>query len=131
MDIPNGNDREEIRSRWQLLKDFYAKWNEAHPGKRVWNKSLGAYIHVKYVSINETARQASISFESTQEVLRLSEILSEAELIKAMPPKRGNKNQKPFSEILVMKQKSAMLIVGKQRSTEEYVQYCISCRHKK
>lgn len=45
-----------------------------------------------------------------------------------MPPKKDDENQKPYSEILVMKQKSATLVVGKQKTKNEYVQYCISAK---
>ncbi len=62
------------------------------------------------------------------EVFRLSEILSEAKLVKRMPPKKDDENQKPYSEILIMKYKGAMLVVGKQKTTSEYVQYCISAK---
>ena len=131
MEIPSGTSREDAKARKQIIKAFYAKWIVANPKKRVWNKALGDYIHIKYTSINETAGQASISFESTHEVLRLSEILARAIKVKTMPPKKDDKNQKPFTKILVMRQKTATLIVGLQRSTGEYVQYCISSRHKK
>ncbi len=45
-----------------------------------------------------------------------------------MPPKKDDENQKPYSEILIMKHKGAMLVVGKQKTTREYVQYCISAK---
>jgi len=74
MKIPQGNSREDNKARKQIIKDFYASWIAKHPDKKVWNINLHAYIHVKYWSINETAGQASKSYESTCEVLRLSEI---------------------------------------------------------
>ena len=43
----------------------YAKWIAEHPDKKVWNKALHAYIHIKFLSINETSGQASVSYEST------------------------------------------------------------------
>ena len=128
MDIPRGNNREDNRTRRQIIKDFYAGWNAGHPDKKVWNRALKAYIHVKFKSINETSGQASMSYESTREVFRLSEILAEATLVKVMPPKRGDNNQRVYSKILIMRQKTAMLVVGRQRTTGEYVQYCISWR---
>ena len=111
-----------------MIKDFYASWIAEHPEKKVWNKDLGTYIYVKFRSINETAGRASISYESTCEVLRLSEILSDAKLVKTMPPKKDDESQKPYSDILIMRQKSAMLVVGKQKTTNEHVQYCISAK---
>ena len=63
-----------------------------HPN-RIWNKSLKAFIHVKFKSINETSGQASMSYESTREVFRLTEILSKA-IREIRPPKKKDKNQK-------------------------------------
>ena len=125
MEIPIGFDRNDIKTRKQIIKDFYAKWNASNPEKKVWNRSLKAYIHVKYQSVNETCGKASISYESTLEVFRLTEILANAILVSVQQTKKGNKNQKPYLEMLVMNCGSAQLIVGKQRSTGEYVQYCI------
>lgn len=61
----------------------------------------------------------------------MTEIMTNATLVKRLPPKRNNENQKPYSEIIIMQQETAVLVVGKQKSTGEYVQYCISARHKK
>ena len=131
MEIPRGNSRDDNKTRKQIIKGFYAEWNAAHPDKRVWNRALGDYIHIKYASLNETSGRASMSFESTREVFRLTEILANAKLVKTMPPKRDDDNQKPYSVILIMRHRSAMLVVGKQRTTGEYVQYCISTWDKK
>ena len=131
IEIPKGDSKEDKKARKQIIKDFYARWISANPEKRVWNPALNAFIYVKGKSINETSGQASTSYESTQAVLRLSEILTSAVLVKRMPPKRDNENQKPYSEILVMRQKGATLVVGKQETTGEYVQYCISAKDKK
>ena len=128
MEIPRGNCRDGNKARKQIIKDFYASWIADHPDKKIWNNALRADIYVKFKSINETAGQASKSYESTLEVIHLSEILANASLIKVMPPKRGDSNQKPYSKMLIMKYKKAMLVVGFQRSTGEYVQYCISRR---
>ena len=126
VDIPKGNGRENNRARKKIIKDFYASWIAEHPDKRVWNRALRAYIYVKYRSINETSGQASMSFESTREIFKLTEILAEASLVKTMPPKKGDENQKPYSRIIIMRHKTALLVVGKQKTTGEYIQYCIS-----
>ena len=68
-EIPKGNTREDIKARKQIISDFYADWCADHPEKRIWNKSLRAYIYVKYQSINETRGQASISYESTKALM--------------------------------------------------------------
>ena len=81
MEIPQGNTREDIKARRQIIKDFYAQWIAAHPEKRVWNKSLKAYIYVKFQSINETAGHAAISYQSTNAVMQLSDVLEKAKLV--------------------------------------------------
>ena len=127
MEIPQGKTREEIKIREKIIKDFYAGWIANNPSKSVWNKSLNAPIRVKGISINETYEHAARSFESTMEVFRLTEILSEAKIISIGPHKTDDKNQKAFSEILVMRHKKARLIVGYQPSLGDYVQYSITC----
>ena len=59
-DIPKGKEREDIKIRRQIIKDFYADWIAHHPDKKVWNNTLKAYIHVKYLSINETLGHAPL-----------------------------------------------------------------------
>lgn len=123
MEIPRGNSREDIKARRQVIKDFYASWIAEHPDKKVWNKSLKAYIHVKYQSINETAGHASLSYESTLAVFKMTEVLQNSKAVEKWTPKFGDKNQRPYSKILLMRWKSYRLIVGFQKSKREYVQY--------
>ena len=127
MEIPQGKTREEIKAREKIIKDFYAGWIANNPSKSVWNKSLNAPIRVKGISINETYEHAARSYESTIEVLRLTEILSEAKIGSIGPHKTDDKNQKSFSKVLVMRHNNARLIVGYQPSLGDYVQYSITC----
>jgi hypothetical protein len=126
MEIPQGNSREDNTARKQIIKDFYASWIAEHPDKKIWNKSLCAYIHVKYQSINETKGHASGTYESTKAVFRLTEILENATLVNEKMKKQEDNNQKAFSKILVMKYKEIKLTVGYQPSKGHYVQYCIT-----
>ncbi len=128
IEIPKGNSREDIKTRKQIIGDFYAKWNAEHPDKKVWNDSLRAYIHVKYQSINETKGQASISYESTKAVLRLTELLKKATVGKIKPAKPNDKNQKSFDQMVFLYHKGIRLLVGHQASKDEYVQYCITAK---
>ena len=121
MEIPRGITRDDIKARKQIIKDFYAQWISEHPDKRVWNQSLKAYILVKYQSINETAGHAAISYA----VMHLTEILKNAVLKEKWSTKHNDKNQKPYSMMLLLKWKSYRLIVGFQKSTSEYVQYYV------
>ena len=123
--IPRGTDREDIKARRKIIADFYAKWNAAHPDKKIWNKSLGAYIHVKFQSINETKGHAALSFNSTLAVFHLTEILHNAINVETWRPKQDDKNQKPYSKMLLMRWKTYRLIIGFQKSKNEYVQYYV------
>ena len=51
--VPKGTSYEELKERKQIIKDLYSQWSIANPEKKVWNKSLKAYINVKYLSITD------------------------------------------------------------------------------
>ena len=124
--IPSGHTKEDIKAREKLIKDFYAQWIAAHPDKKIWNKSLGAFINVKFLSINETYEKASRSHESTCAVFRLTEILEQAVKTGEQPAKRNTRNQKQFEKLLIMQHGDVKLTVGLQRSNQDLVQYCIT-----
>ena len=125
-DIPTGRAKEDIKIRERIIKDFYAQWIAGHPEKRIFNVTLGKYICVKSLSINETYEKASRSYESTLAVLGLTEILQNAKLISELPAKRNTKNQKQFEKLLMMQHENIKLTVGVQRSNQDLVQYCIT-----
>ena len=76
MEIPQGNSREEVKLRDQIIKDFYAGWIAENPEKKMWNEDLQDYILVKYlcrksckavrvhISSNETVRTSDQVQES-------------------------------------------------------------------
>ena len=125
-DIPKGRTKDEIKAREKLIKDFYAQWISEHPDKKVWNCDMGAFIHVKFLSINETYEKAARDYESTLAVFRLTEILENAVKISEKATNRKTRNQKQFEKLIVLKYGEAKLTVGFQRSTQEMVQYCIT-----
>ena len=128
MEIPKGKTREEIRAREQILRDFYSRWIANNPSKSVWNKSLKAEIKIKGLSYNETVEHAARSYESTIAVFHLSEVLSKAVKVASGPKKEGDKNQRAFSRVVILKWKGIRLVVGYQKSTGDYVQYSISAQ---
>ena len=125
-DIPKGRTKEEIKAREKLIKDFYAQWISEHPEKKIWNNNLGAFIHVKFLSINETYEKAARNYESTLAVFRLTEILESAVMIGEKATNRMTRNQKQFEKLIVLKHGKVKLTVGLQRSTQDMVQYCIT-----
>ena len=117
MEIPQGNSREEVKLRDQIIKDFYAEWIAENPEKKMWNEDLQDYILVKYLSITETAEKAARQYESTLAVMRLSELLTKSKKVAEVPPKKGTKNQKPFLKIYIMQLDNIKMTVGLQKST--------------
>ena len=126
MKIPQGNSREEVKQRDQIIKDFYAGWIAENPEKKMWNEDLQDYILVKYLSITETAEKAARQYESTMAVMRLSELLTKSKKVAEVPPKKGTKNQKPFLKMYIMQLDNIKMTVGLQKSTGDKVQYCIT-----
>ena len=126
MEIPQGNSREEVKLRDQMIKDFYAGWIAENPEKKMWNDDLQDYILVKYLSITETAEKAARQYESTLAVMRLSELLTNSKKVAELPPKKGTKNQKPFLKMYIMQLDNIKMTVGLQKSTGDKVQYCIT-----
>ena len=128
-DIPKGRTKDDIKVREKLIKDFYSQWISEHPDKRVWNRDLGSFIQVKYLSINETYEKAARDYKSTLAVFRLSEILENAISIDEKNINRNTKNQKQFEKLIILKYGEVKLTVGLQRSNREMVQYCITVPH--
>ena len=126
MKITQGNSREEVKLRDQIIKDFYAGWIAENPEKKMWNEDLQDYILVKYLSITETAEKAARQYESTLAVMRLSELLTKSKKVAEVPPKKGTKNQKPFLKMYIMQLDNIKMTVGLQKSTGDKVQYCIT-----
>jgi hypothetical protein len=128
MEIPKGKTRPEIKVREQIIKEFYARWIAENPSKSVWNKSLKAEIKIKGLSYNETIEHAARSYESTLAVFQLTDVLSKAVKESSKPKKQNDRNQKSFSRVIIMRYKQIRLVVGFQKSKNEYVQYSISAK---
>ena len=130
-DIPQGQTREEIKQREKIIKDFYANWNAVNPTKHVFNIALNDFIHIRFLSIQETTVHAAATYKSTLAVTYLTEILEKATIEKYVKPKASSQNQKRFSEIIIMQyNKQAFgkikLTVGVLRGSQQNIQYCIT-----
>ena len=124
--IPAGTRKEDIKAREKIIKDFYAKWISEHPDKKIWNEDLQDYICVKYQSINETYNKAARRYESTLAVFRLTEVIEKAVFKEEKPTKPADKNQKPYSKLLILLYDGIKLTFGVQKTTQEKVQYCLT-----
>jgi hypothetical protein len=130
--IATGNTPEDLKSRKRYITNFYTNWIMANPTKHIYNVSLGSFIEVKFLSIQETASKAAIRYKSTLAVTYLTEILEKA-VKKGNPqePKKDNEKQKRFSKIFILEYErekfgKIKLTVGELRSSGQKVQYCIT-----
>ena len=135
LQIPQGQTREEIEQRKKIIKDFYASWNAANPTKHIFNLALNDFIHVRFLSIQETAEHAAYNYKSTLAVTYLTEILEKAKVEQRVKPKLNNQNQKRFSEVILMQyDKKAFgkikLTVGVLKGSRQNIQYCITAIEK-
>ena len=132
MIIPTRTDKKDLKAREEIITSFYVEWNHNHPERRVYNDDLKDYIHVTYLSMDETRRHAAKRHQSTLAVLQLDTILRTAKRVgKALPVKPGSKNQKSFSKMIRMECQLediglVKLLVGVKKKTGELVQYCIT-----
>lgn len=130
-DVPVGDTGEDRRTRNRLIRQFYFQWMGKHEDRKVFNKSLDDYIHIKYISVNETAGHASLRYLSTLAVLQLDAILPNAVLKDSRSVNPKTKNQKGFKRMLIMEYNCpaiglVRLTVGQKGSDGSKVQYCIT-----
>jgi hypothetical protein len=135
MIIPQGNSKEALKQREEIISQVYRTWTENNPTKWVYNRSLKNNINIRFLSITETIRHAAKTYESTLAMLQLDTILRNAvKYGKPKPPKKGVKNQAAFSQMREMRYDLAgvgtvKMMVGIKR-TGEIIQYCITAIQK-
>ena len=95
--IPTDNSIESVKTREQIIRDFYREWKEQNPLQRKYNVALKEYINIRMVSIVETSEHAAKNYLSTLAVLQLDAILTGAKKVSVKKPKPGNKNKSPLS----------------------------------
>jgi len=131
LNLPENDSVEAKKARKEFIIDFYSKWIVINPTKQIFNKSLNDFINVRFLSIQETAGHASHTFKSTIAVTFLTEVLENAKSVTTAKPKSENKNQKRFSEIIIMEYSKESfgeikLTVGILRGSKQKIQYCIT-----
>ena len=130
-DLPEDDSIEAKKIRKAFIIAFYSQWIAENPTKQIFNKFLNDFINVRFLSIQETAGHASHTYKSTIAVTYLTEVLENAKSVTTVKPKSENKNQKRFSEIIVMEYSKESfgeikLTVGVLRGSKQKVQYCIT-----
>lgn len=130
-DIPTGDSVDDRRRRQKIIFSYYKRWRVTHPEMRMFNDSLGDWIYVRHISVDETAGQASLTYLSTLAVLQLDTILRDAVLVDEREVKKNSGNQKHFKKMLYMKASLpglgvVKLMVGVKPRDNSKVQYCIT-----
>jgi len=128
--VPLGNSQEEIKQREDLIYKFYQQWKEENPEQKIYNVNLKDYIHIRSISITETARHASKRHLSTLAVLQLDSVLRCARKVATRKPEERD-NQKSFKAMIIMEYNnpgigSVKLTVGIRHRSLLKVQYCIT-----
>lgn len=131
IDIPTGDSTEDRRCRQKIILSFFHGWKQKNPEAKRYNLCLKDDINIRYVSIEETAGQASINYLSTLAVLQLDAILTNAVLVETTPANPKKKNQKGFKSMLRMHCSCpgigvVKMMVGVKHSDKSKVQYCIT-----
>ncbi|MBR5398488.1 MAG: hypothetical protein IK103_01695 [Bacteroidales bacterium] len=130
-DIPTGDSNEDRRRRHKIILSFYHNWKRQNPEAKKYNLNLKDDINIRYVSVEETAGQASFTYLSTLAVLQLDAILTNAVLIGTTPANDKKKNQKGFISMLRMSYNCpgiglVKMMVGVKQRDKSKVQYCIT-----
>lgn len=130
-DIPTGDTTEDRRKRHRIILSFYHGWKQRNPEAKKYNINLKDDINIRYVSLEETAGQASMAYLSTLAVLQLDAILTNAVLVDTTPANPKKKNQKGFINMLKMTYDCPgigfiKMMVGVRQRDKTKVQYCIT-----
>ena len=130
-DIPTGDSVEDRRTRQKIIFSFYKHWRETHPEMRMFNYSLGDWIYVRHISVEETAGHASLTYLSTLAVLQLDTIMRDAVYLGEKVARSETKNQKQFAKMIQLRHTlpgigRVRLMVGVKKQDNTKVQYCIT-----
>ena len=136
--IATGNTPTDKKQRKQFIIEFYGKWIAENPTKRLFNKSLEAFVEVRFLSLEETAGHASLKYKSTVAVTFLSEVIENAIVRKDTKgnilfeaPRPNVKNQSRFSKLFILHWDKVdfgkiKLTVGELRGSGQKIQYCVT-----
>ena len=114
------------KERIDKIESFYKKWFSDNPDRKIFNKCLNDYICVNSLSKNESKQWGKISDQNTNLILKLSDILKKATIIKINIAPKSQKAKKNFDSFIQMDYKNkAKLMVG-VRSSGAKVQYSIT-----
>ncbi|MCL2028589.1 MAG: hypothetical protein FWG79_08930 [Bacteroidales bacterium] len=134
--IPKSNNRENFKTREQIIWSIYGKWQAKHESKQRYNVALKSDILIRFEGISETVHKAAKNYKYTMAMCAFDEILQFAVEVRRDKPKKDVENQRKYKEMIIMNFKTETfkpyfenikMIVGVTGSKESRkIQYCIS-----
>ena len=134
--IPKSNNKNNFKTREQIVWSIYGKWQAKHKTKKRYNIALKSDILIRFEGITETVQKAARNYKYTMAMCAFDEVLQYAVEVKRDKPKENVENQRRYREMIIMNLKTAAfqpyfenikMTVGVVRSDEsKKIQYCIS-----
>jgi len=134
--IPKPNNKDNFKTREQIVWSIYGKWQAKHETKKQYNIALKSDILIRFEGISETVQKAARNYKYTMAMCAFDEVLQYAIEVKRDKPKKEVENQRRYKEMIIMNLQTAAfkpyfenikMIVGVVRSDEnKKIQYCIS-----
>ncbi|GHT69822.1 hypothetical protein AGMMS50239_37230 [Bacteroidia bacterium] len=134
--IPKSNNKENFKTREQIIWSIYGKWQAEHEKKKQYNIALKSDILIRFEGISETVQKAARNYKYTMAMCAFDEVLRYAIEVKRDKPKKDVENQRRYKEMIIMNLQTAAfkpyfenikLTVGVVHSDEnKKIQYCIS-----
>ncbi len=133
--IPKGIDKNDIKTRENIVWAVLGRWLSKNPLKRKKNLQLNDYIYLRFDGMQETVNKAARNYKSTIAIFELDFILTNATLIGTDKPK--SKRQEKFSKMLIMTAETELFIpffskvkmlvgITKQKKNAKKIQYSIT-----
>lgn len=130
--LPMGRSKEEIEIRRQIVYDYIQRWRtENKDNPHIYNDNLKEYIKITQIFMIESVAHSVGNYKSTKAILHFEEIMAKAHKVGLTRTKEGNRNQKPFTKMMVMRYKmddlgDIKMTVGIRARTNEKVEYSIT-----
>ena len=134
--IPKANNKENYKTREQIIWSIYGKWQAMHNTKKRYNMALKSDILIRFEGISETVQKAARNYKYTMAMCAFDEVLQFAIEVKRDKPRKDVENQKRYIEMIIMNLRTEAfkpyfenikMIVGVMRSdVNKKIQYCIT-----
>jgi len=99
--IPKSNNKNNFKTREQIVWSIYGKWQAMHETKKRYNYALKSDILIRFEGISETVQKAARNYKYTMAMCAFDEVLQYAIEIKRDKPKQEVVNQRRYKEMII------------------------------